>query len=51
MTLGAVVPCIVGMLIGQRLRRHLTEGQFTRVVLVVILLTGIYMIARVVVQL
>ena len=47
MTLGAVVPCVLGMLIGQRLRRHLTEGQFTRVVLVVILLTGIYMIARV----
>ena len=47
MTLGAVIPCALGMLLGQRLRKHLTEDQFTRIVLVVILLTGVYMIARV----
>lgn len=46
MTIGAVIPCIAGMLIGQRLRKHLTEEQFTRIVLVLILLVGIYMIAR-----
>lgn len=47
MTIGAVIPCAIGMLVGQRLRHYLTEEQFTRVVLVVILLTGIYMIGRV----
>ena len=34
------------MLAGQRLRRVLTEAQFTKVVLTVLLATGVYMIAR-----
>ncbi len=43
---GALVPTIAGMLLGQRLRRILTEEQFTKAVLVVIMATGIYMIFR-----
>lgn len=50
MTIGAVAPCVVGMLVGQRMRKILTEEQFTRIVLIVILLTGVYMIARVTLQ-
>ncbi len=51
MTIGAVAPCVLGMLAGQRMRTYLTEEQFTRIVLIVILLTGIYMITRVTLQL
>jgi uncharacterized membrane protein YfcA len=43
---GAVLPTVGGMMLGQRLRRILTESQFTRVVLVVILATGLYMVLR-----
>ncbi len=42
----AVGPTVLGMLAGQRLRRILTEAQFTKVVLIVLLTTGVYMIAR-----
>lgn len=51
MTIGAVAPCVLGMLAGQRMRKYLTEEQFTRIVLIVILLTGVYMITRVTLQL
>lgn len=46
LSIGAVVPTIIGMFIGQKLRRILTEEQFTRVVLVVIMIAGFYMVAR-----
>ena len=46
LSIGAVVPSIIGMVIGQKLRRVLTEDQFTRVVLVVIMIAGFYMVAR-----
>lgn len=42
----AVPPTLVGMAVGQRLRQILTEEQFTRIVLVVIMISGFYMIAR-----
>ena len=42
----AVPPTLVGMAVGQRLRKVLTEEQFTRIVLVVIMICGFYMIAR-----
>ena len=43
---GATLPTIVGMLIGQQLRKVLTEEQFTRIVLIFIIAAGFYMIAR-----
>ena len=46
LSVGAVVPTIIGMIVGQKLRRILTEEQFTRVVLVVIMIAGFYMVAR-----
>ena len=46
LSLGAVVPTLIGMVVGQKLRRVLTEEQFTRVVLVVIMIAGFYMVAR-----
>ncbi len=42
----ALPPTLVGMAAGQRLRKILTEEQFTRIVLVVIMIAGFYMIAR-----
>ena len=46
LSVAAVIPTMLGMVAGQRLRRVLTEEQFTRIVLVVIMITGVYMVAR-----
>lgn len=46
LSVAAVIPTLLGMVAGQRLRRVLTEEQFTRIVLVVIMITGVYMVAR-----
>lgn len=46
LSVGALLPTILGMVLGQNLRRFLTEEQFTRVVLVVIMIAGFYMVGR-----
>ncbi|HUS95809.1 MAG TPA: sulfite exporter TauE/SafE family protein [Hyphomicrobiaceae bacterium] len=43
---GALIPTMVGMFLGQKIRRLLSEAQFARVVFVAIGLSGVYMIVR-----
>ncbi|MEZ5844492.1 MAG: sulfite exporter TauE/SafE family protein [Hyphomicrobiaceae bacterium] len=42
----ALLPTIVGMLVGQRLRRHLDEARFRRLFFVGLVVSGAFMIAR-----
>ena len=42
----AVVPTMIGVFAGQRLRKSLSEVQFRKVVFIAIGVTGVYMIAR-----
>ncbi len=42
----AVIPAVVGMVIGQRIRRKLSETRFRQVLFVVIFLLGAYIIAK-----
>ena len=41
----AVAPALIGMLVGQRLRRRLSEALFRRVFFIALLLLGLYIIA------
>lgn len=45
-SLGAVVPALIGMVVGQRLRRSLSETAFRRVFFWSLLALGLYIIAR-----
>ncbi|MBT6274481.1 MAG: sulfite exporter TauE/SafE family protein [Chromatiales bacterium] len=45
-SLAAVVPAIVGMLIGQWIRKRLSEATFRKVFFVAILLLGLYIVAQ-----
>ncbi len=40
-----VIPAIIGMILGQRIRRRLSEALFRRVLLLALLATGIYILA------
>jgi hypothetical protein len=42
----ALIPAIVGMVLGQMLRRILSEAQFRRVFLIALLLLGLYILLR-----
>lgn len=46
LSLVALPSTLLGTYAGQRLRRVLTEEQFTKIVLVVIMMTGVYMVVR-----
>ncbi|WP_277987322.1 TSUP family transporter [Billgrantia tianxiuensis] len=46
LSLGAVVPAIVGMQLGQRLRQRLSETTFRRVFLSGLLAMGVYLLVR-----
>ncbi|MBA2780937.1 TSUP family transporter [Billgrantia kenyensis] len=46
LSLGAVVPAIVGMQLGQRLRRRLSETTFRRIFLSGLLAMGLYLLGR-----
>lgn len=46
LTAGALIPAIYGMILGTRIRRHLSEVMFRRVFFVAILVLGIYIILR-----
>ena len=41
---GGVVPALIGMVLGQRLRRHLSEAVFRRVFFGALLLLGLYIL-------
>jgi uncharacterized protein len=45
LSLGAVLPAILGMILGQRVRSHLSERRFRRVFFVALLVLGAYIIA------
>lgn len=45
LSFGAMVPAIVGMILGQRIRRNLSEQLFRKVFFVAILVLGVYIIA------
>ena len=42
----AVVPAVIGMIAGQRIRRRLSEERFRKIFFVSILLLGAYIIAQ-----
>ena len=42
----ALIPAVVGMLIGQRIRSKISEAQFKKIFLVAILLLGAYIVER-----
>ena len=42
----AVVPAVVGMLLGQRLRKRMSEALFRRVFFLALLALGLYIVAR-----
>lgn len=46
LSLGAVVPAIAGMVIGQGVRRHLSEQMFRHVFLAVLFVLGAYIVLR-----
>ncbi|GGK43683.1 membrane protein [Deinococcus malanensis] len=45
LSLGAVLPAVIGMMLGQQLRRRIPESSFRRVFLVSLLLLGLYIMA------
>lgn len=46
LSLGAVLPAVIGMVLGQRLRRKISEGSFRRIFLVALLLLGLYIAVK-----
>ena len=46
----ALVPAIIGMMLGQRIRRSMHEGQFRHVLFGKLLILGVYIVARAIFQ-
>ncbi len=46
LSMGALVPAAIGMVIGQKFRRHLPEPLFRRIFFVGLLVLGVYIIAK-----
>jgi uncharacterized protein len=46
MSVAAIVPAIAGMVLGQTVRRRLSEATFRRVLYVALLLLGLYLAAK-----
>ena len=46
----ALVPAIIGMMLGQRIRRSMHEGQFRHVLFGTLLILGVYIVARAIFQ-